>query len=39
MMEVAISGKSVQRIVCKCGEINFLVIESDRMTVVATPKK
>lgn len=38
-MEVAISGKSVQRVVCKCGTENFLVIESDRVTVVATPKK
>jgi hypothetical protein len=39
MMEVAISGKSVQRIVCKCGAENFLVIEADRLTVVSTPKK
>jgi hypothetical protein len=39
LMEVAISGKSAQRIVCKCGTENVLVIESDRVTVVATPRK
>ena len=36
LMEVAISGKSVQRLKCKCGADNLIVIEPDRVTAVAT---
>jgi hypothetical protein len=37
LMEVTITGKSVQRLKCKCGTDNLIIIEPDRVTVV-TPK-
>jgi phage FluMu protein Com len=38
MMEVAITGKSVLRLKCKCGADNLIVIEPDRVTAVTPPK-
>lgn len=37
LLEVAVNGKTVQRIKCRCGADNLVVIEPDRVTVV-TPK-
>lgn len=37
--DIALDGrKATARIRCKCGTDNFLIIETDRMTVVAPPK-